>query len=52
MTIGIVGLGRLGANMARRLRRAEVPLVAFNRSEAVTRRLGDETGLIVATSLG
>ncbi|MGF1642719.1 MAG: phosphogluconate dehydrogenase (NAD(+)-dependent, decarboxylating), partial [Thiotrichales bacterium] len=40
------------ANMARRLRRAEVPLVAFNRSEAVTRRLGDETGLIVATSLG
>ncbi len=52
MTIGIVGLGRMGANMARRLRRAEVPLVAFNRSEAVTRRLGDETGLIVATSLG
>ncbi|MGF1547082.1 MAG: phosphogluconate dehydrogenase (NAD(+)-dependent, decarboxylating) [Thiotrichales bacterium] len=51
MNLGMVGLGRMGANMARRLRRADVPLVAFNRSEGVTRQLADETGVAVATSL-
>jgi len=34
MRIGMVGLGRMGANMARRLARAGVPVTAFDVSEA------------------
>ena len=51
MEIGIVGLGRMGANMARRLRRAGMRVSAFNRSHAVTQALAGETGLDAADSL-
>jgi 6-phosphogluconate dehydrogenase len=45
MEIGIIGLGRMGANMARRLARGGVKVAAFNRSFDVTARLAQETGL-------
>ena len=45
MEIGIIGLGRMGANMARRLVRGGVKLAAYNRSFEVTRELAQETGL-------
>ncbi len=51
MEIGIVGLGRMGANMARRLRRAGIRVCAFNRSQEVTQALAEETGLSAADSL-
>ena len=36
MELGLIGLGRMGANMARRLRRANVKLAAYNRNPEVT----------------
>lgn len=52
MKIGMVGLGRMGGNMARRLRRGGMEVVAYNRSHDVTLELAQETGLIPASSLG
>jgi len=49
--LGVVGLGRMGANMARRLRRAGIELVAWNRNAETTRELARETGLEAAASL-
>ncbi len=51
MQLGIIGLGRMGANMARRLRRGGVPLAAFNRNAAVTQELAAETGLVAFTEI-
>ena len=51
MKLGIAGLGRMGANMARRLRRGGIEVVAFNRSAAVTDALADEAGVIPAHTL-
>ena len=51
MQIGLLGLGRMGANMARRLRRAEVDVVAWNRNGETTRQLADETGIVATTSV-
>jgi len=44
MRIGMIGLGRMGGNMARRLRRGNVEVVAYNRSFDVTEALAKETG--------
>ena len=51
MDLGLIGLGRMGANMARRLRRADINVVAYNRSYDVTQSLAEETGLTAAASL-
>jgi len=51
MRFAMIGLGRMGANMARRLRRADIPLAACNRRPAVTRALAMETGLVAAHSM-
>lgn len=51
MNIGMVGLGRMGGNMARRLRRGNVEVVAYNRSLDVTQALAQESGLHAAESL-
>ena len=39
MEIGIVGLGRMGAGMARRLARGGVQVVCYDRAEAVRHAL-------------
>lgn len=44
MKIGMIGLGRMGGNMARRLRRGGVEVVAYNRSFDVTEALAKESG--------
>jgi len=49
--VGIIGLGRMGANMARRLRRGGVAVAAYNRSAEVTGQLAQETGLIACASI-
>jgi 6-phosphogluconate dehydrogenase len=41
----------MGANMARRLRRADIPVVAHNRKQDVTEALASESGLLVADSI-
>jgi len=49
--IGMIGLGRMGGNMARRLRQGGAEVVAYNRSFEVTQQLAQETGLIAAETL-
>ena len=51
MRLAIIGLGKMGANMARRLCRAGVEVVGYNRSSGITDTLAQEEGLIAATSL-
>jgi 6-phosphogluconate dehydrogenase len=50
MDIAIIGLGRMGGNMARRLLKGGHRVVGFNRSPEVTRELAAETGLVPAFS--
>ncbi len=51
MRIAMIGLGRMGANMARRLCRAEIEVVGFNRSKDIIAQLAKEEGMLSATSI-
>ena len=51
MQVAMIGLGKMGANMARRLRRAGHEVVGYNLDQNVTQELADECGLEVAVSL-
>jgi 6-phosphogluconate dehydrogenase len=51
MRLGMIGLGKMGANMARRLVRGGHEIVAFNRTEKVTRDLAESDGILPAFSL-
>ena len=51
MNFGLVGLGRMGGNMGRRLRRGGREIAAWNLEGEVTRALADETGLTATTKL-
>jgi len=48
MQLGMIGLGKMGGNMARRLRRGGVEIVGFNRDGEVTDALAAECGVIPA----
>lgn len=50
MKIGLIGLGKMGGNMARRLRRGGIDVVGFNHDSAATEALAEEHGLIAAAS--
>lgn len=50
MKIGMIGLGKMGGNMARRLRRADIDVVGFNRNTTETQALVRECGLQAAES--
>jgi len=51
MQIAIIGLGRMGGNMARRLLRKGIEVVGYNRSLDIVDTLAREEGLIPAVSL-
>ena len=51
MNLGLIGLGRMGGNMARRWCKAGVPLTAYNRNVEKTQALADECGVETAESL-
>jgi 6-phosphogluconate dehydrogenase len=51
MRIALVGLGRMGGNMARRLCRKGIEVVGFNRSRAIVDQLAAEEGLIPGASV-
>ena len=51
MQFGIIGLGRMGANMARRLRRGDMNIAVFNRSPEVAHSLAKETGAVACETL-
>lgn len=51
MQLGMIGLGRMGGNMARRLRAGGIAVIGFNRDTAVTEDIAGECGLIAASSV-
>ena len=51
MHIALLGLGKMGANMARRLSRSGHQVVGYNRSPEITQQLAKEEGLTAATSI-
>ena len=51
MRLAMIGLGKMGANMARRLCRHGIEVVGYNRSPQITQTLAQEEGLIMANSL-
>ena len=51
MKIGIIGLGKMGANMTRRMLRGGHEVVAFDPNESARKEAGDD-GAIVAGSIG
>jgi len=51
MKLGIAGLGKMGANMARRLRRGGIEVVGLNRSAEVTDALVAEVGVSASYTL-
>jgi 6-phosphogluconate dehydrogenase len=51
MDIAMIGLGRMGANMARRLLRGGHRVIGYNRTRAVTDQMAAEDGLTPAYSL-
>ncbi len=50
MKIGMIGLGKMGGNMARRLRGAQIDVVGYSQAVAEAEALAEECGLIVAES--
>ncbi len=50
MQLGMIGLGKMGGNMARRLRRADIEVVGYNRDSDNTAALAAECGLLPASS--
>ena len=50
MKIGMIGLGRMGGNMTRRLRGAGIEVAGFSRDIGEAQALAEECGLIVAES--
>ena len=50
MKIGMIGLGKMGGNMARRLLQAGIQVAGFNQDAGQTRALADEHGLEAAAS--
>lgn len=51
MQLGMIGLGKMGGNMARRLRRAGINVAGFNRDASITTALAAESGLVAAASV-
>ncbi|MDH5445598.1 MAG: decarboxylating 6-phosphogluconate dehydrogenase [Gammaproteobacteria bacterium] len=51
MQMAMIGLGKMGANMARRLCRGGIQVMGFNRSPDITQQLAKEEGMQTATSL-
>jgi 6-phosphogluconate dehydrogenase len=51
VTLGMVGLGRMGGNMSRRIARAGHTVVAWDRAEAARSALGDEPRIETVATL-
>jgi 6-phosphogluconate dehydrogenase len=51
MKIGFIGLGKMGANMVRRLIRGGHQIVGFNRSQDIVKELAAEEGMIPAVTI-
>lgn len=51
MRMAMLGLGKMGGNMVRRLRRNGIEVVGYDRSSEVVIQLAKESGMVTATSV-
>ncbi len=51
MRMAMIGLGKMGGNMVRRLRRGNVEVVGYDRAADVVSQLNKESGMIAASSV-
>jgi 6-phosphogluconate dehydrogenase len=51
MQLGIIGLGKMGANMARRLLRHDIQVVGYNRSATILDELSENTNFCKTTNI-
>jgi len=51
MRMAMIGLGKMGGNMVRRLRRGNIEVVGFDRANEVVAQLAKEDGMIASTSV-
>lgn len=51
MKLAMIGLGRMGGNMARRLRAAEIEVVGYDNRHENAQQMADEIGLVATKSL-
>jgi 6-phosphogluconate dehydrogenase len=51
MKLGMIGLGKMGGNMVRRLRRAGVEVIGHDSDEDIRQQLADEAGMIAAPTI-
>ncbi len=51
MQLAIIGLGKMGANMVRRLCKGDIDVIGYNRSSDIVHTLAGEVGMKMATSL-
>lgn len=51
MKLAMIGLGKMGGNMVRRLRRADIEVVGYDTSADVRKGLQEETGMVPAPSI-
>ncbi len=51
MQLAIIGLGKMGANMVRRLCKGGIDVIGYNRSPDIVHTLAGEVGMKMATSL-
>jgi 6-phosphogluconate dehydrogenase len=51
MKLAMIGLGRMGGNMARRLRAAEIEVIGYDNRHENAKQMADEIGLVATDSL-
>ena len=51
MRLAMIGLGKMGGNMARRLRRGGMEVVGYDRAQDVVAKLAVEAGMVAASSV-
>lgn len=51
MRLAMIGLGKMGANMVRRLRQGGIEVVGYNRSKEIMETLADEVGMLKAATI-
>ncbi len=51
MRMAMIGLGKMGGNMVRRLRKGNIEVVGFDRSKEIVSQLAKEVGMVAASSV-
>lgn len=51
MRMTMIGLGKMGGNMVRRLRKGNIEVVGFDRSKEIVSQLAKEVGMVAASSV-